>query len=308
MEKPINQVDLSIIIVSYNTVELTVACITSIIETVKKISFEIIVIDNASRDNSIEKIKNLRIKNDNVSLKIAENKENLGFAKANNIGIGLSSGKYVLFLNSDTVVYKDTLDGMVEFMEKNKNVGAATCYVELPNGMLDDASHRGFPTPWRALSHFSTLSKFFPRSKFFSGYSLGWMDHRTTHAIEALAGAFMLVRRVAGDEVGWWDEDFFWYGEDLDFCYRLQKKGWNIFFVSEYKILHYKGVSGGIKQTSQHLTTATLETRKRATDARFHAMKIFYNKHYKDKYNPIIKWLVMRGIDVKKILAASSIK
>lgn len=294
------KVDLSVIIVSYNTADLLVAAVESVVKTVKKISYEIIVVDNNSTDETSKKIKDQKSKIKNLVL--IQNKENSGFSKANNQGVAKSTGRYVLFLNSDTVIYENTLDGMVGFMDKNTDAGAATCYLEMPNGKMDDAAHRGFPTPLRAFWHFAGLTKLFPHFKFFSGYSLGWMNFSKTHEIEALAGAFMIVRKEAGEKVGWWDEDFFWYGEDLDFCYRLKAQGWKIYFVPEFKILHYKGVSGGIRKESQNISKATSETREKATKARFDAMRIFYSKHYKNKYPGFINWLVLTGIDIKSFL------
>lgn len=302
-------VDLSIIIVSFNTRDLTIECIRSVVRTIKKSSYEIIVVDNNSEDDSVKKIKSLKLKvqNDSSKLKIVENTENVGFSAANNIGVKEARGRYVLFLNSDTVVYENTIDGMGEFMDKNKDAGAATCFVRLPNGKLDDAAHRGFPTPWRALSHFSNLSKLFRRAQLFAGYSLGHLDLNKTHEIDALAGAFMLVRRGAGEQVGWWDEDFFWYGDDIDFCYRLKEKQWKIYFVPQFEILHYKGASGGIKKHSGYASAVNDETRKRAHEARFSAMKIFYDKHYQDKYPRIVRSLVLSGINLKKFISGIKI-
>lgn len=295
-----SKVDVSIIIVSYNTKELTLDCIASVIKTVKKNSYQIIVVDNASSDDSVIEIKNQKSKVKNLDL--IENKENLGFSKANNIGVKQAVGRYILFLNSDTVVYDHTIDGMIEFMNQNPKAGASTCFLRMPNGKLDDAAHRGFPTPWRAFAYFSGLGKLFPKNKMFLGYNLSYMDLSKTHEIEALAGAFMLVRREAGEEIGWWDEDYFFYGEDLDFCYKLIQKGWKIYFVPDYEILHYKGVSGGMKKISKNITTADNATKKRAIDARFNAMKIFYRKHYMKKYPAIINALVFLGIDIKAFM------
>ena len=299
-----SKTDVSIIIVSFNTRDLTIECIRSVVRTIKKSSYEVIVVDNNSEDDSVKEIKSLKLKVQNFSskFKVIENKENVGFSAANNTGVKEAGGKYVLFLNSDTVVYENTIDGMVEFMDRNKDAGAATCFVRLPNGKLDDAAHRGFPTPLRALSHFSGSSKIFKKSKIFAGYSLGHLDLNKTHEIDALAGAFMLVKREAGEQVGWWDEDFFWYGDDLDFCYRLKEKQWKIYFVPEFEILHYKGASGGIKKHSKLISTANSETRKRAHEARFAAMKIFYDKHYKHKYPKIVRNLVLSGISLKKTI------
>lgn len=293
-----SKIDLSIIIPSFNTKELILECIESIVKTAKKVSYEIIVVDNNSSDGSVEAIENLKQKTKN--LKLILNKENVGFSKANNQGVKESSGRYLLFLNSDTVVYENALDGMVEFMDSNPKAGAATCYLEMPNGELDDASHRGFPTPWRSLTHFTGVSKLFKGSQILNGYHLGYKNLDKIHEIEACAGAFMIVRRVAGEAMKWWDEDFFWYGDDLDFCYRLKEKGWKIYFVPEYKILHYKGVSGGIKEISKHLTKADFSTRKKAMQSRYEAMRLFYEKHYKQKYPRIISEMIKSGIFLKK--------
>ena len=288
-------VDLSIIIVSYNTKDILRGCLESIFAHTKmKYTYKVIVVDNASKDGSTEMVK------ENFStVFLIENTQNVGFSKANNQGIKKSKGQYVLFLNSDTVVYDKTLETMITFMDSHKDAGAATCRVGLSDGNLDDAAHRGFPSPWNAFCHFSGLSKFFSRSKLFSGYSMGWMDITKIHEIDACAGAFMIVRRDAGEQIDWWDEDFFWYGDDLDFCYRLKEKKWKIYFVPTVSILHYKGVSGGIKKISEHLTTADNKTKNLATKARFDAMKIFYKKHYVKKYPQFITWLVMQGINLK---------
>jgi GT2 family glycosyltransferase len=292
--------DLSIIIVSYNTRDLITKCLDSIKDTAKNISFEVFVIDNASSDDSVEVIKKYVKEDKSQTTHFVENNVNLGFSKANNKAMKNAKGRYVLFLNPDTVIYPKTLDYMVKYMDDNKKVGAATCELIMPNGEIDDASHRGFPTPWNSFNHFSGLAKIFPHSRIFAGYSQGWKNLKKTHEIDALAGAFMIVRREAGDEVGWWDEDYFFYGEDLNFCYDLIKKGWKIMYVPEVSILHYKGVSGGLKKVSKEITTANLETKKRATKARFDAMKIFYGKNYEEKYPKFLTKLVMFGISLKE--------
>lgn len=297
------QLDLSIIIVNYNTRDFLAACLRSLRESIsQELSYEVIVVDNASHDDSVDMLRR-----EFPWVTTIANKENSGFAKANNIGIKKSSGRYVLFLNSDTVVSKEVLEEMVEFMDKYPRAGAATCYLKLEDGTMDDASHRGFPTPTNAFFHFSGLSKVFPHTKLFSGYSMGYANMTKIHEIDALAGAFMLTRREAGEEVGWWDDDYFFYGEDIDFCYRLKEKGWKIYFVPSISILHYKGVSHGMKKHTQDKTTADAETRTRSTYARFNAMKIFYNKHYVKKYPKWLTRLVMEGIDMKQKRALKEI-
>ena len=290
-------IELSIIIVSYNTKDVLKECLESIYKTVKNLSFEVVVVDNASKDDTEKELSKLEYPN----FKFIQNKENLGFSKANNAGVKMATGRYVLFLNPDVVVHAQTLEGMVDFMDKEKQAGAATCKVVLTSGQIDDASHRGFPTPWNALTHFSGMAKLFGKTKHFGGYNLKHLDLSTMHEIEALAGAFMLVRREAGEEVKWWDEDYFFYGEDLDFCYMLKQKGWKIYYVPEFTVLHYKGVSGGLKKVSKNITTADSETKIRATKARFNAMRIFYKKHYEQKYPWFVTRLVYLGISLKQL-------
>jgi GT2 family glycosyltransferase len=290
--------DLSIIIVSYNAKEFLRNCIISIMKNAKNISYEIIVVDNNSSDGSSGMVSK-----EFPQVKLIANKENTGFSKANNQGIKICNDcRYILFLNPDTVVQPKTIEKMIEFMNSREDVGAATCKLIMPNGEIDDATHRGFPTPWNSFCHFSGLEKLFPKSKLFAGYSLGWMDFGKTHEIDALAGAFMLVKRNAGEEVRWWDEDYFFYGEDLDFCYMLKQKGWKIYYVPSVFINHYKGVSGGIKAISKNITTASAQTKKRVTKSRFNAMRIFYRKHYKQKYPWLINLLVDVGISLREKL------
>jgi len=296
-----NMLDLSIVIVNFNAKEYLKKCLDSIFES-KLENFEVIVVDNFSKDGSVEEIKSYikRIANKQAcSLVLLENKKNTGFSAANNQGIKKATGRYILFLNPDTIVYPNTFKIMVDFMDKDKNVGAATCKVLLLNGELDDSSHRGFPTPWNSFSYFLGLSKLFPKSKLFSEYTLGFLDLSKIHEIDSLGGAFMLVRRQAGEKVGWWDEDYFFYGEDIDFCFRLKEKGWKIYFVPNASILHHKGLSSGIKSHSKHLSHADLETQKAATVARYDAMKIFYRKHYSKKYSRLMGFLVNTFINLK---------
>jgi GT2 family glycosyltransferase len=287
--------ELSIIIVNYNTKDFLRDCLVSVQKTVStSLKYEVIVVDNDSTDESAEMVKK---EFPNVSL--VEN-ENEGFAKANNRGVKKSKGEYVLFLNPDTVVHEKTIEGMLAFMGEHQDAGAVTCKLVMKNGQIDYASHRGFPTPWNSFCYFSGISKHFPKVKFLSGYTGSWQNFDTVHEIDALAGAFMLVQRKAGEEVGWWDEDYFFNGEDLDFCFRLKEKGWKIYYVPQYSILHYNGVSGGTKKTSSEISTATKETKRRIQKARFDAMRIFYKKHYRDKYPGFVTGLVLVGINMKQ--------
>ncbi len=295
---------LSIIILNYNTKKITIEAIESIEKSypkeVKSGEYEVIVTDNASPDGSLEAFRAYKQKSKIKSFHVVDNGGNIGFAAGNNKGIPYAKGRYILFLNPDTVMYPVTLPRIISFMDSHEDAGACGCRVEIPDGGIDEASHRGFPTPWNALTHFSGLEKVFPKSKIFSGYTQGWEDLSTIHPVPAVVGAFLFVRREAGKQIGWWDEDYFFYGEDIDFCYSLWEKGWKIYYIPDVKILHYGGVSSGIKKQSQGITTANIQTKKLIQFHRFEAMKIFYKKHYQKKYPMIVSWAVFKGIDFLK--------
>jgi hypothetical protein len=149
-------------------------------------------------------------------INLIESQSNSGFAKGNNLAIPQVKGRYVLFLNPDTLVEKETLKVMLDFMEHCSKATVASCRVELPSGEIDEGCHRGFPTPWNAFCHFSGLEKIFPKNRWLSGYRLGHRFNGQIHQIDACIGAFLLIRYAWGQKVSWWDEDYFWYG-DLDF-------------------------------------------------------------------------------------------
>lgn len=298
-----NKIDLSIIILNYNTKNLLRECLRSVGEAkADGFAYEIIVVDNASTDGSVKTIKK-----EFSEVKLIISRKNLGFAAGNNLAIPHALGRYILFLNPDTIVLPTTILIMIKFMSQHPEAGAATCRVELPSGKLDEACHRGFPTPWNAFCHFSGLEKIFPKIKLFSGYYLGYLSLDKAHEIDSGCGAFLMVRRQAGERVGWWDEDYFWYGDDLDFCYRIKNSGWKIFYVPKVKIIHYKGVSSGIKKQSQKLSTASRETKLRSTRASTQVMRIFYQKHYQQQYPAPVTWLVMRGIDLIEKIRVSKV-
>lgn len=279
---------LSIIIVSYNVKKLLVDCIGSIYKSQKPDdNWEIIVVDNNSIDNSIEAIANF-------NLKVIKNKENFGFSKANNQAITIAKGKYILLLNPDTIVYPGTIQKVLEYLENNPKVGAATCMVELPNGNLDYSCHRGFPTPWNAFTYFSGLSSLLPKLKWFTGYTLTYKSLNSIHEIDALTGAFALVRKSAGDEVNWFDEDYFWNGEDLDFCYKLREKNWKIVYIPDVKITHFKGSSSGLWHTGEGKPSG--DTKMKSALSSTQVMSLFYKKHLSQKYPFFINWLVYLGI------------
>jgi len=295
---------LSVIIVNYNSYHVLINCLKTIFQTqYPKQLIEIIIVDNNSNDKSIRQISLLY-----PSVHLIMNKNNVGFAAANNQGIRSSNGKYVLILNPDTLVSPDVFSKSIEFMDNTPDSGAMTCKVELTSGELDDACHRGFPNPWNAIFQFSGISNIFPYSRILNGYHLGYQNMNKIHEIDSCTGAFMLVRRIAGDKIKWFDEDFFWYGEDIDFCYRLKMDKWKNYYLPSTKIIHFKGVSSGIKKHTRYLSKATKAERIKATCHRFEVMKIFYNKHYKEKYPKLITNLILAAIRIKEMFHLIKIK
>ena len=283
--------DLSVIILNFNVKDLLLKCLQSIFKNKKAADkWQVIVVDNASKDGSVEAVKERwKIatgpsdpRNDEI-IELVENKENLGFSAGNNVGVKKAKAPVILFLNPDTVIVDDAIQKTYKYLMSNPDIGAVTSKVELPNGQLDYSCHRGFPTPWNAFAYFSGLSKIFPHSPLFAGYTATYLDIKTTHEIDCLTGAFLMVRKIAGDAISWWDEDYFWNGEDIEFCYCLKEKGWKIYFYPEVKIIHYKGSSS----TKSRLLAVTHGTS---------AMRIFYKKHFYQKYPPIFRDLVLVGI------------
>lgn len=229
---------LSVIIVNYNVREFLDHALTSLRKAMKGIRGEIIVVDNASDDGSVEMV---RKRYPNVELIASD--LNLGFAKANNVALKRARGKYLLLINPDTVVQEDTLRVMIGFFEEHSEVGLAGCKILNPDGTFQLACRRSFPTPWVAFTKIFGLSALFPQSRFFGRYNLTYLNPNQTYEVDAVSGSFMVLRRDVYEHVGGLDEDFFMYGEDLDWCYRIQRAGWKIYYVPATQIIHYKGES-----------------------------------------------------------------
>lgn len=289
---------LSIVIVSYNVKELLDKCLSSVQKSSGKIDCEIFVVDNNSQDGTQDLIKKKYPK-----VKLIANRENVGFSKANNQALKIAVGEYVLILNPDTELFPDTLNKMISFMDNSDGkVGVSTCKVELPNGQLDKDCRRSFPTPSRAFFHFTHISKLFKNSKIFNSYYIGYVSDEKEIEVDACVGAFMLIRNSVLKEVGLFDESFFFYGEDLDLCYRIKEKGYKIIYTPITKIIHHKGASSGIKKNSKEISKATKESKKRVIVESTRAMKIFYNKHYKNKYPILLTSAILFAISILKYL------
>lgn len=282
--------ELSIVILNYNVKELLLNCLDSVFLSKGKLdSWQVIVVDNASNDGSTEAIRKKF-----PQVEVIENKINLGFAAGNNIGVHLAKAPVVLFLNPDTIVDDHAIQKTLEVLLSNPDFGAITCKVELPDGRMDYSCHRGFPTPWNSLTYFSGLSKQFSRSPLFSGYTASYLDTDKPHEVDCISGTFLMVRKIAGDQIDWWDKDYFFNGEDIEFCYRLREKGWKIYYYPEVKIIHFKGSSSGLWQTAK--VKVEKGTKLSAATHAASAMRIFYKKHYYKKYPPLFRDFVLWGI------------
>nr|WP_243896064.1 glycosyltransferase family 2 protein [Paenibacillus sp. F411] len=278
-------IDLSILIVNYNTRQLTVDCLQSVYASRTAYTYEVIVIDNDSQDDSVAVIRKQF-----PQVTLIQNRENTGFAKANNQGMEISEGRYLLLLNSDTLVQDDTLQVMLDFMEERTDLGASGCKVVLPDGGLDKACKRGFPTPSASFYYVSGLGRLFPQKREFNQYQLGYLDPDQEYPVDCLVGAFMLVRRETVQQVGGLDETFFMYGEDIDWCYRIKAAGWGIHYTPRTQIVHYKG--GSARRRSFKIIYE------------FHrAMLLFHRKHYHKRYNLWINGAVYLGIGFKMTLS-----
>jgi len=223
-------VELSIIIVSWNTVDLLDGCLASVMAYPPRREFEVIVVDNASTDGSAEMVRRCY-----PEVKLIENEKNVGFARANNQGIPRAVGRYVLLLNPDTEVRPEALETLIRFLEKNEEVGAAGARILNPDETLQ---HSCYPAPtlfneWLHLFHLDRQRR----------HGMETWDVVEPREVDVLLGACIMVRREALNDVGLLDENFFMYSEEVDFCRRLQKKGWSLYWVPQAEVVHYGGQS-----------------------------------------------------------------
>lgn len=229
---------LSIIIVNYNVRYFLEQCLVSVLRATATIDAEVFVVDNESKDDSVEMVQTLF-----PAVKIIANKKNVGFSKANNQAISIAKGEYILLLNPDTVVEEDTFEKCIAFMDKHQIAGGLGVKMIDGNGVFLPESKRGLPTPSVSFYKIFGLSSLFPKSKTFAKYHLGYLNTNETNEIEILSGAFMWMRKSVLDEIGYLDESFFMYGEDIDLSYRIILAGYKNYYFPEAKIIHYKGES-----------------------------------------------------------------
>ena len=277
---------LSVIIVNYNVKFYLEQCLRSVRKALEGIDAEVIVIDNHSRDGSVEYLS-ARF----PDYTFISSNHNLGFARANNRAIEQSRGEYVLLLNPDTVVSETSLHAVLDFMDGHPRAGAAGVRMIKVDGSDALESRRGVPSPMTSFYKMSGLCRHFPQSRRFGKYYMSYLSWTEPAQIEIVSGAFCMLRRKALDEVGLLDEDYFMYGEDIDLSYRLLKGGWENWYVP-VKILHYKGES-------------TQKSSFRYVHVFYEAMLIFFRKHF-GHLSFLLTYPVQLAIYAKAFLALLS--
>ncbi len=270
--------ELSVVIVSYNVSSFLDQALMTLKDAAHGIDHEVFVVDNASSDDSVSMVKNKHPR-----VKLIENTKNVGFARANNQALRIASGRFLLLLNPDTVLRRDTLKTMLSFFKNHPEAGISGCKVLNPDGTLQLACRRGFPTPGVAFFKMVGLSNIFPKSKTFGAYNLTYLDPDALAEVDAVSGSFMMIRRKALEQAGLMDEDFFMYGEDLDICYRVKQAGWKVYYVPHTDIIHFKGES-----------TKSLPSIRNIRNF-YHAMIVFVDKHHAGR-RLIPAWMMSAGI------------
>ncbi len=283
--------DLGIVIVNWNTKDLLRRCLQTVTASTGDVTYDVIVVDNASSDGSPDMVRD-----EFPQVVLMTSDTNGGFSYGNNLGLralGFSDDggaspkapRYALLLNPDTEVPPNALCEMVAYMDVHPQMGAAGPKLVLPDGSLDLACRRSFPTPMVALYRFSGLAKLFPNSPRFARYNMTYVDENIELEVDCVVGAYMQIRREAIAQVGLLDETFFMYGEDIDWAFRIKQAGWTIFYNPAVTVKHVK--------------RAASRKSKRAQQEFSRAMLIFYRKHYR-KVTPLpLHALVLVGLLLK---------
>jgi GT2 family glycosyltransferase len=274
--------DVSIIVVNWNGRDLLARCLHCVESTVKQAAYEVIVVDNASTDGSQDMVKR-----DFPQAKLIENTGNVGFARANNQGMEMSQGRYVLLLNSDAFVKEGAIDTMVAFMDAHPEAGMAGCKLLYEDGTVQPSVSR-FPTLETEFYTAVGLEKLFPNSPIFGKYLMRYWDHNDVRQVDVIMGAFMLARREAVDQVGMMDDGYFMYSEEVDWCYRFRQAGWAIYSTPAAEAIHLWG--GTSKQVKVEMLMHLYRSRVR-----------YFRKHHGQLLAALLKallainWLIRLG-------------
>jgi hypothetical protein len=283
--------DLGIVIVNWRTRDLLRTCLQTVYASHGAFTFTVVVVDNASDDGSAEMVAR-----EFPQAHLIACQENLGYPMGNNLGlralgyrgqhdVSSDAPRYALLLNPDTEIPPDGLYRMVAYMDAHPDVGAAGPKLQLPDGSLDKACRRGFPTPLVSAYHFLGLAKLFPKSRTFGRYNMTYLDPDVETEVDSVVGAFMQIRRECIQEVGLLDEAFFMYGEDIDWAFRIKRGGWKVIYYPQVVVKHVKRAASRQSQRAQYEF--------------WRAMLIFYRKHYRATTPWWLHNIVMAALMIK---------
>ncbi len=281
---------LAVVILNYNRADLLADCLASIAAAPTRCEVSVWVVDNASTDGSAQMVRERF-----AWVHLIESPVNGGFAAGNNLALRqilalADPPTYILLLNNDTVVPPGALDGLVDYLDQHPTVGAVGPKLLLPDGSLDLACRRSFPTPAVAFYRLFGLSRLFPRSRRFAAYNLTYLDPEVETEVDSVVGACMMVRTAVVREVGLLDEAFFMYGEDLDWAYRIKQYGWKIVYYPAVTVYHYKRAASSRRPIP-------------SIRAFYDAMRLFHRKHYAATTPALLNGLIELGITVKELWA-----
>ena len=274
---------LSIIIIQYNAPSFTEQCLCSVEAACKDLDVEVLVVDNASTTGHADYLTKRF-----PFIQLVLNTRNTGFAKANNQALQIAKGKYVLFLNPDTLLPENALQNCITFFERNEHAGAIGLRMIDGSGRFLPESKRAFPSPLVSLYKLVGLAAIFPRSSLFNKYALGNLPDDGIHAVDVLSGACMMVRKTLLDSTGGFDEQFFMYAEDIDLSYRLQQQGFTNYYLGNTTIIHFKGESTQ-KQNLRYIRLF------------YTAMLLFVRKHYTGLSTLLLQIILQLTITVKSL-------
>ncbi len=286
---PAKKIDVEIIILNYNTefwLKKTLSSLDEHYRSQTKLNVQVTVVDNNSSDGSVAMVKQ-----EFKWTELIELEENGGFAKANNVALRKSKAKYVMLLNSDVeLTNHSNFDELVQYLDEHSDAAVITPRVQFVSGEIDPAAHRGEPTLWASFTYFAGLEKLFPETQLFGEYHQGYKDMSTIHEVDACSGAAMIVRAsTMHDDVGYLDEQFFMYAEDLDWCRRFRESGMKVVFYPHVSVIHHKYKSG-LKNSSQKIASKT-------KGYFYDTMLQYYDKYYRYKYpqfvRSVIKYLLL---------------
>lgn len=281
-------IDVGIVIVNWNTVDELDRCLETVYASQGDFSYHVVVVDNASTDNSVEIIRQKFPLADVLDLD-----ENLGYPKGNNVGlrhlgyhgkgnVDADAPRYALLLNPDTEVPSDALYNMMTFMDSRPELGIAGPKLLLPDGTLDRACRRGFPTPLVSFYHFAGLATMFPNNEQFGRYNMTFSDPNQDLEVDSVVGAYLQIRKETITDIGLLDEVYFMYAEDIDWCFRVKEAGWKIWYHADVTVYHVK------RAASSKSAKAQFEF--------WRAMLIFYRKHYRTTTPFIVHMLILSAL------------